>query len=354
VDQSIRKAVLSALTLSGISRLLWPVAGGIGAILVLHRVRPSRADAFQPNRALEVTPQFLEATIGWLKRNAYDFVSIDEARSRLVGRDFRRRFVAVTLDDGYRDNLVWAKPIFARHGVPYAVYVPTTFADGVGDLWWLAFESIVADNDRIEVDGDVIDCGPVAAKTRAFDRLKNAKFAQPSPAAERAFVRRLTERYRYDEEAACRAACMSWDELRQVAADPLATIGAHTVSHVALARLAEKPVRKELTDGRRILEQHLQREIRHLSYPFGSKKAAGNREFAVAAEAGYATAVTTRLGVLKADDGARLTELPRVNVDGRYQRKRYFDALLSGVAPAIWSASRQFVRAPQAGASGAA
>jgi peptidoglycan/xylan/chitin deacetylase (PgdA/CDA1 family) len=354
VNESIRKAVLSALTLSGISRLLRPVAGGVGAILVLHRVRPSRPDAFQPNQALEVTPEFLEATIGWLKRNAYDFVSIDEARLRLVERDSRRRFVTVTLDDGYRDNLAWAKPIFARHGVPYTIYVPTAFADGTGNLWWLAFESIVAGNDRIEVDGDIIDCGSVAAKARAFARLMAAKLAQPGPAAEAAFVQRLTERYRFDVGAACRAACMGWDELRQVAADPLATIGAHTVSHPALARLAEKHVRKELIDSRRILEQQLQREILHLAYPFGSEKTAGSREFAIAAETGYVTAVTTRLGVLAADDGARLTELPRINVDGRYQRKRYFDALLSGVAPAIWSASRRFARAPQARASGAA
>ncbi len=349
MEEPIRKAVLSALSFSGINRLLWPVAAGAGAILVLHRVRPSRPDPFQPNRALEVTPQFLESTIGWLKRNAYDFVSLDEARSRLLEGGARERFVAVTLDDGYRDNLVWAKPIFDRHGVPYTIYVPTSFADGTGDLWWLAFESIVAGNDRIEVDGNIIDCGSLAAKGRAFAWLVAAKIAQPSAAAEAAFMRRLTERYRFDGGAACRAACMNWDELRQVAADPLATIGAHTVSHVALVRLSEKQVRKEFVDSRRILEQQLQREVRHLAYPFGSLTAVGKREFAIAAETGYATAVTTRLGVLTADDGARLTELPRINVDGRYQRKRYFDALLSGVAPAMWQA----LAAVRAGAAGA-
>ena len=37
-----------------------PLVGGVGAILTLHHVRPPRADAFQPNRLLEVTPLFLE------------------------------------------------------------------------------------------------------------------------------------------------------------------------------------------------------------------------------------------------------------------------------------------------------
>ena len=36
----------------------------------------------------------------------------------------------------------------------------------------------------------------------------------------------------------------------------------------------------------------------HFAYPVGAPDAAGPREFALAAEAGYSTAVTTRPGVL--------------------------------------------------------
>jgi len=354
VDHSIRKAALDGLYFSGVSRLLRPVAAGVGAIIVLHRVRPSPSMRFQPNLPLEVTPEFLEETIGWLKCNAYQFVSMDEARSRLVNRDFRTRFATVTLDDGYRDNMVWAKPILAKHGVPYTIYVPTTFADGAGNLWWLALESIVANNDRLELDDCVIPCGSIADKVRAYARLKKIMLNQPSPAEERAFVQRLAERYRYDHRAAARATCMDWNEVREVAADPLSTIGAHTVSHVVLSKVSESEVREELMQSRRILERELERDIRHLAYPFGSKNAVGEREFRIAAEVGYWTAVTTRLGVLKAGDGSHLKELPRINIDGRYQRKRYLDVLLSGLAPAIWSASRGFVRGPRAGVPGVA
>ena len=310
---------------------------------MLHRVRPRSSARFQPNRALEVTPEFLEAMIGWLRSGGYRFVSVDEARARLVNRDFRTRFVSVTLDDGYRDNMTWAKPIFARHGVPYTIYVPTSFADGDGDLWWLALESIVANNDRIELDDRVIASATIANKARAFASLKTMTVNQPTPAERRAFVRRLAERYRYDNRAAVRDACMSWDELRQVVADPLATIGAHTVSHPVLSELSESEVREELVQSRRLLERQLEREIRHLAYPFGSRNSVGEREFRIAAEVGYATAVTTRLAVVNPADKSRLKALPRINIDGRYQRKCYFDVLLSGVAPALWSARPGFL-----------
>ena len=354
VNHSIRKAALNGLYFSGISRLLRPVAAGVGAIIVLHRVKPCHSTRFQPSLPLEVTPEFLEETIGHLTRNAYEFVSMDEARSRLLNRDFRTRFATVTLDDAYRDNMVWAKPIFAKHGVPYTIYVPTTFADGVGNLWWLTLESIVANNDRLEFDDCAISCGSTTDKVRAYDRLKKIMLSQPSPAEEQAFVQRLAERYNYDHHAAARATCMNWDELRQLAADPLATIGAHTVSHVVLSKLPENKVREELMQSRRILERELERDIRHLAYPYGGKNGVGKREFRIAAEVGYWTAVTTRLGVLQSDDGSRLQELPRINIDGRYQRQRYFNVLLSGVAPAIWSAWRGFFPAPRARAPGTA
>jgi len=343
----MRKAALDGLYFSGVARLLRPLAGGVGAIVIMHRVRPARSTGFQPNLTLEVTPQFLEETIVWLKRNAYEFVSLDEARSRLVNRDFRSRFVAITLDDGYRDNLIWAKPIFDRHGVPYTIFVTTGFAEGNGNLWWLALESIVADNERVEVDDCVIPSGSVVEKLRAHTRLKSMMLREPTYDGRLAFVGRLSKRYRYDHRAATRAACMDWDEVREVAADPLATIGAHTLSHPVLTTISERAVRKELVQSRRILAEKLQREVRHFAYPYGSDQAVGEREFAIAAEAGYATAVTTRLGVLKAADGSRLVELPRVNFDGRYQRKRYCDVLLSGVAPAIWSTSQRLARAPR-------
>ena len=65
---------------------------------------------------------------------------------RLVEGDFGRRFVCVTIDDGYRDTLQWAYPILKAHEVPFAVYIPTSFPDRLGRAvvarasrrWWPA------------------------------------------------------------------------------------------------------------------------------------------------------------------------------------------------------------------------
>ena len=150
LKQTIIRGGLETLYFSGAHLVLRPFVGGVGAILTLHHVRPPRPDRFQPNRLLEVTPRFpRRASSAYLRRSGVDLVSLDEMHRRLSEGDFARRFVCLTFDDGYRDTLQWAYPILKKHGVPFAVYVPTSFPDRLGELWWLALEAVIARNDRI-------------------------------------------------------------------------------------------------------------------------------------------------------------------------------------------------------------
>ena len=340
----VRRAGLDALYFSGANRLFRPVAEGVGAILMFHRVKPVCSGPFQPNKFLEVSPRFLEQTIKRLKRNGYKFVSLDDARARLIERRFDERFVVLTFDDGFRDNKIWAQPILAKHRVPYAVFIPTGCADGVGNLWWLTLESIVAHHDAIEIDDFAISCGTPRDKARAFAALRDMVMSQPTPCDERAFVCRLAQRYRHDQAATTRSVCMNWDEVSELAKDPLATVGAHTVSHPVLAKAEESLVWAELKRGRDILEDKLQRDVHHLAYPYGSADAVGPREFTIASQIGYHTAVTTRPGVLMPGDADCLMQLPRITIDGSYQREHHLDVLVSGVAPSAWNGIRQMLR----------
>jgi len=64
---AVIRAGLEVLYFSGAHILLRPIFSGVGAVFMLHHVRPGRDDDFQPNRHLEVTPQFLRATLAHLK-----------------------------------------------------------------------------------------------------------------------------------------------------------------------------------------------------------------------------------------------------------------------------------------------
>jgi peptidoglycan/xylan/chitin deacetylase (PgdA/CDA1 family) len=343
--QKIIRGGLESLYFTGAHMALKPFVAGVGAILTLHHVRPPRPGRFQPNRLLEISPRFLTRVVKYVRRTGADLVSLDEMHRRLTEGDFSRRFICLTFDDGYRDTLQWAYPILKEAGVPFAIYVPTSFPDRLGELWWLALEAVVANNDRIglTIDGRnrTFDCTTVAEKRALYDEIYWWLRARPTEAELRSIIRNLAACYQVDIAAFCKELCMSWEELAQLAADPLVTIGAHTVNHPMLAKVPKETVRSEMDLSRSVIEAALSVRHAHLSYPVGDRSSAGPREFAIAAELGFKTAVTTRPGVLFAQHAQSLTALPRISLNGEYQRLRYVRVLLSGSATAVWNGFRR-------------
>lgn len=342
---TVIRAGLEALYFSGAHRLLRPVAAGTGVIFMLHHVRPARGDAFQPNRHLEITPGFLDAALAHVRAGGLDIVTLDEARRRLVARDQARRFACFTFDDGYRDNRDHALPVMRAHGAPFTVYVAADFAEGRGRLWWVALERVLACADAIEIERDGgalrLATRDAEAKQAAFRLVHGWLRSLPDDRAVQDAVSRLCARHGVDDAAIARELCLSWDELKAFAADPLVAIGAHTLSHCNLARESEADAAREMADSRARIEAAIERPVAHFAYPYGDRSAAGAREFALAARLGFATAVTTRPGMLFAESGEHLTALPRVSLNGNYQAARFLPVLTSGAACALWNGFRR-------------
>jgi peptidoglycan/xylan/chitin deacetylase (PgdA/CDA1 family) len=340
IRNTIIRAGLDALYFSGAHRVLRPFFGGVGTIFMLHNVRPAHAGLFQPNRHLEITPDFLRATLAYLRATDVDIVTPDEVRRRLMDHDFSRRFACFTCDDGYRDNRDHALPAMQDFDAPFTVYVASDFASGTGQLWWVALERVITKADMIEapIDGEMVhlDTSTLPGKDMAFDRLHGWLRGLPDADLRREMTA-LCQQQGIDEDAISSELCLSWDELKPFAADPLVTIGAHSVSHCNLAKQTEAMATHELAASRAHIENALQRPADHLAYPYGDRAAAGTREFALAEAAGFKTAVTTRPGVIFSDNSEQLTALPRVSLNGNYQDARYLPVLTSGAATAMWN-----------------
>ena len=46
------------------------------------------------------------------------------------------RYVCVTFDDGYRDNLLAAAPVLSEYGIPATIYLPSRIIDGELPFHW--------------------------------------------------------------------------------------------------------------------------------------------------------------------------------------------------------------------------
>lgn len=349
--KDILKAGLAGLHYSGAAKALAPFTRGKGAIFMLHHVRPEGRRAFEPNGMLTITPEFLDTTVREVKAAGFEIVSLDEAHRRMTGQQGSARpFACFTFDDGYRDNRDYALPILRRHHAPFTIYAATDFADGRGLLWWLVLERIVRDSDELHVrQGDCgrrFTCATAAQKRRTFRQLYWWLRVLPEREA-RGIVVELAGLAGIDPYAPCRELVMTWDELRELASDPLVTIGAHSVSHFALARLDGEEAREEMAHSVARVEREVGRPCRHFCYPYGNAASAGEREFGIASELGLATAVTTRKGFVTHPTSSGLTALPRVSLNGDFQTLPCLKALLSGVPFALWN-TMAVLRRPRA------
>ena len=324
-------------------RVAAPFARGRGAILMFHRVRPAPTGDYAPNRSLEITPDYLDAILAELGRRGIEIVTLDEALARLRG-PAGAPFVALTFDDGTRDTLQNALPVLARHNAPCTAFITTGFADRSARMWWLELEEAIGALDRVEV---------TVAGTRLefFTRTSEEKTA-----AFAAVYRRLREVGEDELLAACASlcrvarldpadivdeACLDWHGVRTLAAHPLVTIGAHTLTHPRLARLPADEARREMGDSRDRLEAELQRQVAHFAYPLGDPGSASARDFAAARDLGFASAVTTRPGMLFAAHYDHATALPRLSINGGHQSLRALDVLLSGVPFLLMNGGRR-------------
>ena len=324
-------------------RWLRPVARGRGLILMFHHVRPARVDPFQPNALLEITPEHLDRTLTLVREGGFDLVGMDDVPARLAGEG-ERPFVALTFDDGYRDNAEHAQPVLRRHGAPWTMFVTSDYASGGGHLWWLELEEAVRRADRLVLPGgEGIRQWPARTAAEKRDAFAGAYAILRAGPEERlrAAVAGWCAEFGIDGAAMVRDLCLGWDEIADLARDPAVTIGAHTISHPMLAKHDEGTAWLEIEGGRLAIAERLGTAPRHLAYPVGDPTSAGPREFRLAREAGFATAVTTRPGHLFAEHGSELAALPRVSVNGLHQNADAVRALLSGVPFLLWNRGRR-------------
>lgn len=345
--EAIRKLALNLARYTGLAPLARPFVGGIGAILMLHRVTATPEKPNGVNRHLNIAPAFLDTLIADMKARGYAFVSLDEAIERIRAGGKGGQFATITADDAYRDNMTEALPVLEKHGAPITIYVAPGLIDGTADLWWDLIEHIVDTSARLKLTTangpTVIDCSTRSRKIEANARLHAWVTLEVSEEDQGAALRELARSNGVEFGATRPGTLMNWDEVRAMASHPLVTIGAHTVNHRNLKRLSEVDARREIGDVRRILEEKLGAEPRHLAYPYGYASAVGCREVGFARDAGYASAVTTRHGVLRAEHAGFLHALPRISVNGRYQSVAHVRTMLSGVTTPLANAGKMVV-----------
>jgi len=170
---NVIRAGLGALYFTGAHHLLRPIFSGVGAIFMLHHVRPHRDAEFQPNHHLEVAPEFLRAMLAHLRSRNVDIVTMDEVHQRLVERDYSRRFkaavqtIAPQIEDRGIDEIY-----IDLTGVRLPEHDTGAGNDAPGEAWWRARDVAKAIKERVRAETG-LSCSIAVAPNKLLAKISS-------------------------------------------------------------------------------------------------------------------------------------------------------------------------------------
>jgi len=261
-------------------------------VLTYHRVNDDN-DPFFPS----VPTAVFERHVAYIART-YEVMTVETLAERMRAGQLPRHAVAITFDDGYRDNLTHAAPILARHGVPATIFLATGFIGGAGVPWVdrlaLAFKSSAATS-VVAPWGETLTLTSVGDRLRSLDRTLEWFKTQPDEAM-RQDLERLLETLGVTATRGFKDLMLSWDDVHALAGLGF-SIGAHTVNHPILSRVSAQRARTEILGARTMIESTCGVAPRAFAYPNGRAEDYTAGVVDLVREAGFTCAVTTRFGV---------------------------------------------------------
>lgn len=281
-------------------------ANGAGGRLTIIRHHRVYGDSERPLYRLGVSESVFAAQLELLARHGRTPIGAAEGLARLDS-GAAGHWVAMTFDDGYADNVTRALPLLERTGGRATFYLTAGWMEQRLPAWWdvlaHALESARVPNLVWEDDAGRLDLplGARAERVRALVALLPRMGGVPGPREER--LAELRRRLEVASPAPCEFA--TWDQAARLVASGM-EVGAHTMLHPLLTRLAPGAQTQEIADSVALIERRLSVRPRGLAYPGGDHDA---HTIAAARGAGLDYAVTTRAGANAA--GAPRFELRR-------------------------------------------
>ncbi len=297
-----KQAVARTIRSTGLARVKRSLDRGHLAILTYHRVLPLPDALDYPFTAMTMPRDHFEAQMGHLARH-YQVLPLGDAVTQLRKGTLPARTVAITFDDGYRDNHDHALPILRKYSIPATIFVVSDSVLGRTTLWWDEIARIagrLARQPAAPLDGERLD--DALAETLGLLRRGAA-----APAVAEQIVARMNRLSRADrgrnlgvlralagpDPAEAGDLMMSLADLQELRNSGV-EIGAHTVTHAFLDELDESQVSWEIEESVRSLNEALGMQVRFFAYPRGRASEPVKR---LLVRAGIEAAFTTDLGV---------------------------------------------------------
>ena len=300
---------------------------GKGAILCYHRIVDNETFIKEksPQKNLLTTIENFNNHLSYLSSN-YKVVSMDEIVNHL-NTDSNEFKIAITFDDGYKDNYEHALPLLEKYKTPATIYIATRFPEGDCTMWWYELWDIINKKQFISFEFREkiysLDCKDIKQKTNTYNKLSRLIVFEDLNTQKNLLklIGNKSKLINYSSK------CLTWEEIKILSKSSLISIGSHTHNHNSLKHLTDKESFWEIESSKKMIEDVINQAVVHLAYPYGTKNDVSLREQVYSRNCGYVSAVET--GRMKLNNNTSVFSLPRVSI--RNTRSFIVEGQLSGI-----------------------
>jgi len=252
-------------------------------ILTYHKVSPDEHPFFEPTH-----PTIFEKQMQFLKQ-CYQVLPLTELVERSQVGEIPNRAVAITFDDGYRDNYDFAFPILKKYGFRATVFVATGVI-GTGKVLW---HDRIFDAFRFATAGQVRREAVEVRQQKLQAALDRARSLYGDD--QQRWVSEVEEALEPRFPAGHAHHMLSWGQIREMHSAGI-EFGSHTVTHPILSNIPPYELLKELRESKQQLEDQLSAPVVSFAYPNGKTLDYNDDVKATLRQCGYTSAVTTNPG----------------------------------------------------------
>jgi peptidoglycan/xylan/chitin deacetylase (PgdA/CDA1 family) len=225
-------------------------------------------------------------------RRLFSVLPLEELVRRSREGTAPRNGLAVTFDDGYRDNFDNAFPVLRELGLPATIFLVPDAIDGDPLIWhdrvFDAFHR--TGKGALDFEGRRLPLATLAEREASL-RVVLSKLRSSKPEVRDALIEGVLVELGVKPDSRGFPK-LTWDQVRSMASGGI-SFGAHTLDHPILSRVSAEEARRQVGESKRRIESQLDREVTAFAYPNGSASDfdAGTEKI-VEAE-GFAFALTT-------------------------------------------------------------
>lgn len=283
-------------------------ASNTAAVLMYHRVFDGDADAFN----ICVSPQNFDEQMSELQRS-FTPMQLSELVPAIQHNTIPDRAVVVTFDDGYEDNGDFALPLLRKFGIPATFFIVSGTLDGSTHYWWDELANLFqtaplsAGDTQVEVGGQALRLPFQNNADRATAIASVHKRLMAHPADRQRVLTEISSWANVDYESESYQV-LQRDRLSEIATDALIELGAHSVSHPQLPKLAVAQQQAEVSESLAAIAELTHRPV-PFAYPFGDHN---DETVEIVRSSGAECAVTVEQHLV--DRNTDLFRIPRFHV----------------------------------------